>query len=173
MSRSLTPAGRMVIAGAFCLAAALATCTLIMTPSRFGFGADAMPPIPDPALTPGAIASSDPAVVCARQSYSRQHRQTTYAMKVAVYRRYGIVRAGRDFEVDHRVPLALGGADTLANLWPQEGWFSPSYHDKDRLETRVWLMVCRERTMTLTEGQALFLAPDWREGYRQLFGKFP
>jgi hypothetical protein len=56
-------------------------------------------------------------------------------MKKAAYAAYNVNMAGRDFEVDHRVPLCIGGADDQANLWPQLGFEHPSFHDKDRLET--------------------------------------
>jgi hypothetical protein len=67
------------------------------------------------------------------------------------------------FEMDHRVPLCIGGADIRENLWPQEGWEHPSYHDKDFLEEAVCRFVCLDRTMTLEEGQAIFLG-DWVVG---------
>src|SRR6266699_1110250 len=100
---------------------------------------------PDPERTPGLVASTDQADVCGRVdglTYSQRHRETTQEMKNAVYAAYGINKAGRDFEVDHRVPLCAGGADDEKNLWPQEGWQHPSFHDKDRLETFVCRAIC-------------------------------
>ena len=148
---------------------ALCLAILVMVPSRFGFAAE-LPMVPDDALTPGVVASSDPATVCAAKSYSKAHRATTAATKRAVYRSYGIAPAGRDFEIDHRLPLALGGADAIANLWPQQGWTHPSYHDKDRLEQRLWIMVCKHRAMPLATAQQMLLG-DWIQAYRQLFGQ--
>jgi len=137
--------------------------------------AEDLPVVPDPTLTPGVVASTDEAEVCGivdGKTYSQRHRKTTSAMKGEVFKRYGIQKAGREFEVDHRVELSLGGADELGNLWPEEGWQHPSFHDKDRLEARVWRMVCKEHSMSLADGQAIFLG-DWREGYQKVFGAAP
>jgi hypothetical protein len=128
---------------------------------------------PDDALTPGVVASTDPNDVCGvidGLSYSKRHRHTPQGLKEEVYAAYQVHREdreGRNFEIDHRVPLCLGGADVRENLWPQEGWQSPSYHDKDWLEETVCRMVCRERAMTLEQGQAIFLG-DWIAGYQQI-----
>jgi hypothetical protein len=107
-----------------------------------------------------------------RSIYSKRHRHTTAEEKQAAYDAYHVERAGRDFEVDHRVPLCLGGGDVEENLWPQEGSAHPSYHDKDRLEDRICEMVCRDHSMSLQDGQAIFLG-DWIAGYQQIFGQSP
>lgn len=137
--------------------------------------ADDLPIRPDPTLTPGVVASTDEAEICGivdGKTYSQRHRMTTAAMKAEVFKRYGIQKDGRSWEVDHRVELSLGGADDVRNLWPQEGWQHPSFHDKDRLEDRVWRMVCKEHSMSLAEGQAIFLG-DWIAGYQKIFGVAP
>jgi hypothetical protein len=105
-------------------------------------------------------------------TYSHRHRHTPTELKHEVYAAYRIVSDGRPFEIDHRVPLCIGGADLRENLWPQEGWQRPNFHDKDRLETEVCRMVCRDHSMTLPEGQAIFLG-DWVAGFRQVFGEDP
>ena len=130
---------------------------------------------PDNAVTPGVVGSVDSADVCGRvdgQTYSQRHRETTQKMKKEAYATYNVNKAGREFEVDHRVPLCIGGADDQANLWPQLGFEHPSFHDKDRLETRVCTAVCRARTMSLAEGQAIFLG-DWIAGFESVFGQPP
>jgi hypothetical protein len=137
--------------------------------------AENLPIIPDPSLTPGAVASTDPSDVCGLVvglTYSKRHRQTPAELKREIYAAYGMDRAGRDFEIDHRVPLCIGGADARENLWPQEGWEHPSYHDKDRLEAEVCRRVCRNHEISLPDGQAIFLG-DWIEGYQKIFGEDP
>ena len=137
--------------------------------------AEELPIQPDNSLTPGVVGSADFADVCGLvdgQTYSQRHRDTTQKMKNAAYVAYNVNKADREFEVDHRVPLCAGGADDQANLWPQLGFKHPSFHDKDRLETRVCRAVCRTRTMTLAEGQAIFLG-DWIAGFESVFGQPP
>ena len=81
-------------------------------------GRENAPVRPDPHLTPGAVATSDPAVFC-RPGYSRAVRHTSGRVKRDVYRGYNVDRRSGHYEVDHLVPLGLGGADVTANLWPE------------------------------------------------------
>ncbi len=136
-------------------------------------GSGLLPIVPDPVKTPGAIAATDQALVCATgdESYSRQHRRTSEVMKRAVEHDYNAVSCG---EIDHRIPLSLGGADTLANLWCQPGppavW---TYRMKDNLEDLVWRQTCHEHQLTLAQAQAIFLEPDWRIPYCAMIGGPP
>ena len=137
--------------------------------------AEELPVRPDNTLTPGVVGSASFADVCGLVrglTYSQRHRETTQKMKNDAYAAYNVNKAGRDFEVDHRVPLCAGGADDPANLWPQLGWQHPSFHDKDRLEARICRTVCRARDMTLQEGQAIFLG-DWIDGFERVYGQPP
>ncbi len=74
-------------------------------------------------------------------------------MKDAVLRAYGVPRPFRG-EIDHIVPLCLGGADAPTNLWPML-----DYKAKDVLEAATCRAVCQGR-MSVSEGQAIFLG-DW------------
>ena len=78
-------------------------------------GNDHADPIrPDPRLTPGAVATSDPGVFC-HAGYSRSVRHTSGRVKRQVYRAYGIDRRSGSCETDHLVPLAIGGSDEAAS----------------------------------------------------------
>ena len=60
--------------------------------------------------------------------------------------RYGL-RAGPhpDYEIDHLIPLCLGGSDDFSNLWPQpRRSIEPKWNAevKDRLERFMCDMVC-------------------------------
>ena len=137
-----------------------------------GFGGalaipDAAPQaVPNDQLTPGAVASQDIAAVCGfvgGLSYSKRHRATPYELKRSIRERDG---CGRNSEVDHRLPLALGGEDSEPNLWCQPGASTWTYHDKDRLEVYYWEQVCKHHAMPLAAAQAQFLAPsNWIERY--------
>ena len=144
---------------------------LALTPAL----ADNLPTRPDDARTPGAVSSTNRAEVCGMingRTYSQRHRQTSTALKSQAYAVYRVQKAGRDFEIDHRVPLCLGGADAIVNLWPQWGWEHPSYHDKDRLEAYLCRAVCRTRKVTLQDAQAIFLG-DWIAGFEQIYRQPP
>ena len=75
--------------------------------------------LPDPTMTPGAIdplATLD--VICNRTTKERRH--VSAATKADVLAAYNIPAAdSASYEIDHLIPLALGGANAAANLWPQ------------------------------------------------------
>jgi hypothetical protein len=125
------------------------------------------PLIPDPKLTPGVIGSTDPAEVCGAntdgETYSQAHRITPKSLKDKVYANYGVTPDGKSYEIDHRLPLALGGADVEANLWPQPWAGACGAHAKDRIEDRLWRAVCKDRSMSLADAQAILLGPYWKQ----------
>ena len=73
-----------------------------------------------------------------------------------------------DYEIDHLIPLCLGGADDVSNLWPQpRRTIEPEWNAeaKDRLEAKLCTMVCAG---TLEVGAAQeAIARDWVAAYRQ------
>lgn len=92
---------------------------LILATNISARAADDPPSLPDPIMTPGAV---DPAatrdVVCNGTTRGRRH--VTLAMKDAALAAYNIPKAERSYyEIYHLVPLAIGGANVVANLWPQ------------------------------------------------------
>lgn len=173
----LSRAGRMLIAWAVVIAAFIALALLFMVPSKYGFSSE-IRILPDPALTPGEIASTDEAEVCGRvdgETYERRTRAAlTEKLKREITVSYGQVpHQDGDHELDHRVPAALGGASTKRNVWwqPGRGHGTPwTFQIKDRLDTMAWRMVCVKHTMPLTAAQGLFLQADWRLPYCQLIG---
>src|SRR2546423_13525538 len=86
--------------------------------------------LPNPLVTPGEVRTTSKALVCRQKTKTVRH--TSAALKDSVYREYGF--SGRNHprgEIDHLVPLELGGADTRKNLWFQpDGQFQA----KDQLE---------------------------------------
>lgn len=131
-------------------------------------GGAAFSPVPNDTLTPGAVATSDHQAICGGE-YSRTHRRTGYELKEWVAREYGIDRHAGDWEIDHRIPLCLGGADTAANLWPQPGAGPLGYHEKDALEWRACRAVCAGK-LELSDAVGWFRG-DWRQAYQRILGR--
>jgi hypothetical protein len=131
-----------------------------------------LPLVPDDRLTPGVIATSDPNVVC-HPNYSKTVRHTSGALKHRIYQNYRIDPHSGRFEVDHRLPLSIGGADVEKNLWAESYSTEPwNASVKDRLEVFLLHEACYRHTMTLPEAQQLLLPPnDWRDIYRRFFGE--
>ena len=91
------------------------------------------------------------------------------ARRDEVLRRYGIAPGTHpDFEIDHLIPLCLGGSDDPSNLWPQprrtieETWNAEA---KDRLERLMCNMVCEGKIDIATAQQAF--ATDWIAAYQK------
>jgi hypothetical protein len=95
------------------------------------------PILPDPKLTP-----SDTFDVTARDvfgpGYARKVRAVPAWLKRQAYAENRITeyKTG-DYEVDHLIPLSLGGSNSIRNLWPQSTKTSPwnSYVKDAREET--------------------------------------
>lgn len=89
----------------------------------------------------------------------------TQGVKLKFLREASINRAEAvNFELDHFVPLALGGHPrSIDNLWLQR-WDGPwSALAKDRLERRLQVMVCAGR-LTLAEAR-MAIAKNWQAAY--------
>ena len=119
-------------------------------------------PLPNVQLTPGVVDPlADTHLICTTTTGAR--RNTSAATKAEVYREYGAVhKVAGDFEVDHLIPLELGGADVLKNLWPEP---APSFHLKDKLENRLHALVCAG-TVPLPVAQHA-ISTDWVAAYRK------
>ena len=86
--------------------------------------------VPDPNCTPGAYNPTITLDVLRDPNYRTsctRDKATKPAVKAQTYGWYGIEHpannqgANQVCELDHLVPLELGGADTLDNIWPQCG----------------------------------------------------
>ncbi|MFN8036159.1 MAG: phosphatase PAP2 family protein [Acidimicrobiia bacterium] len=119
---------------------------------------------PDPALTPGA---TDPRVTQATidrticvPGYTRTVRNVTAATKSRVYAAYGIRSHGPgEYEIDHLIPLELGGSNDVANLWPEPQTGPAGADTKDALENSLHRLVCSGRIALVRAQQAM--ARDW------------
>ena len=139
--------------------------------------------LPNPRMTPGAI---DPRVtqsnlretVCRPGGYTKSVRPPesyTEPLKRRMIAEYGYTdRRMYDYELDHLVPLTVGGAPSdPRNLWPEPhhvigGWGS---YAKDRLESRMHTLLCHGE-VTLEQARAAFV-PNWIEGYKRYVGATP
>jgi hypothetical protein len=129
---------------------------------------------PDRRCTPGAYSRRlTKAIICSAHFHTDVILRLPRSTKYRVEREYGLP-AGlfrRALEIDHVVPLRLGGSNNIANLFPEEYAFadrSPGYPAKDRLDKRLRELVCAGR-LRLRVAQRR-IAADWESLYRQVFG---
>ena len=126
--------------------------------------------LPDPRCTPGSI---DPGVtqadirstICKKgwTSTVRPRESQTERFKYDVaYPAYGTSRSERT-ELDHLVPLELGGSNDATNLWPE---YPPTPNPKDKVEDALNAAVC-EGHVSLTTAQDA-IAADWLTAEKKL-----
>ena len=126
--------------------------------------------LPDPRCTPGSI---DPAVtqadirstICKKgwTATVRPPESQTERFKYDVaYPAYGTPQSERT-ELDHLVPLELGGSNDATNLWPE---YPPTPNPKDKVENALNAAVCDGR-VKLAAAQAA-IAADWLTAEKKL-----
>jgi hypothetical protein len=113
---------------------------------------------PNPDLTPGVIAVTDTDVVCSGPK--RSTVVVSPADQAAVFAGYGIpiTQLNKRYQIDFLVPLQLGGAATIANMWPASVR-GIGYHEKQQTNFRLRSKVCRGQ-MPLDQAQHLMIQ-DW------------
>lgn len=99
--------------------------------------------LPDHRYTPGKVALTDSSQVCHILTSTERH--TRESLKEHIRQEYGgkpHPRTGTE-EVDHLIPLTIGGADDSLNLWMQPAEPRPGFHEKDVLEMAAHHAVCK------------------------------
>jgi len=78
----------------------------------------------------------------------------------------GDLEPGTAYEIDHLIPLSIGGSDDDANLWPEpRRMIEPEWsaERKDELEMRLHALVCAGR-IEIVDAQEV-IAEDWTEAW--------
>ena len=122
--------------------------------------------IPRRDLTPGATRAIDRQRACA---LADNVPDIPDVLKRQVLRAYGINEASANhYEIDFLITPALGGSESLRNLWP-EPYFHTSWnaHVKDALEDHFHAMVCSGQ-MDLPTAQRE-IAHNWVAAYQKHF----
>ena len=125
--------------------------------------------LPDKNLTGGSVRTGDRAAACGHAKESRGPVRA--ARRDEILRRYGLPPGTHpDYEIDHLIPLCLGGSDARSNLWPQsrrsmeKTWNAEA---KDRLERLMCNMVCDGQVNIATVQQAF--ATNWIAAYQTYY----
>jgi hypothetical protein len=125
-------------------------------------------PYPDHACTPGAVfAEATPGIICV-SGYSRSVRNVSVSTKKKLYAAYGLSypEPRGNYELDHLIPLELGGSNEPANLFPEAAEPAPGFHEKDLVENYLHQEVCAQR-LELHAAQVA-IADDWLAVYNAL-----
>jgi hypothetical protein len=126
--------------------------------------------LPDANSTEGSIRTSEREKVCDHQNH-RGH--ITDERRDEVLLRYGLPPGQHpDYEIDHLIPLCLGGSDDFTNLWPQpRRSIEPRWNAeaKDRLERKLCEMACSG--MVDIAAAQKEIAADWIAAYQKYYGE--
>ena len=128
--------------------------------------------LPDLFFTPGEADNSlTMEVLCTPGFSPSKLRNVPTARRRAIYKVYGMqpLTPPCPCEVDHLIPLGIGGSNRPRNLWPQPELTRPwNSKMKDQLEIRLRSEVCGGK-IELTAAQRE-IATDWTAAYVKRFG---
>lgn len=130
--------------------------------------------LPDRRCSPGAYYSKLGAgVICSAGFHTSTIRNVPESEKHQVEIEYGMTPRsyGHTIEIDHIVPLEIGGSNDIANLFPEPGSGTAGYRVKDRLENRLHDLVCAGALALRTAQRAI--AADWETLYLEIFRANP
>src|SRR5271166_2993485 len=115
---------------------------------------------PNSSLTPGAVLTTDASTICV-PGYAASVRDVSTATKKQVYAEYGVSypQALGAYEVDHFIPLEIGGSNDIKNLWLEPASPAPGFHQKDQFENFEHGQVC-DGTISAAEAQHRMVS-DW------------
>lgn len=125
--------------------------------------------VPPEALNPDVRQETIHQTICVPGYTATVRPSTTYTngVKAKLLRETGRPpAAASDFELDHRVPLALGGHPRNLNnleLQPWEG--EDGAKKKDRLERKLQVLVCGGKVNLQAAQHTMYF--DWQAAYRE------
>lgn len=121
--------------------------------------------MPDAKLTPGDVLTTSANVICV-SGYAKRTRDVNSRTKDDVYAEYHIATHGPgEYEVDHLIPLGIGGSNDIKNLWPQPTEPRPGRLEKDTLEDELHRRICDHSLDVGTVQREI--ATDWVAAYRK------
>jgi hypothetical protein len=123
---------------------------------------------PNPVLTPGVTNPTETTGRICKRGHTRYIRHVTVEEKAKVFAEYGLDKHTDRFEIDHLIPLELGGSNNIRNLWPQSYTTQPwNARKKDALENRLHRLVCAGK-IPLNKAQKE-ISEDWIKAYKRYF----
>jgi hypothetical protein len=121
--------------------------------------------LPSSMLTPGDARKVTREQICA-PDYAASLKPTKDSVIEEAFSRYGL-RDGKSSSavLDHLIPVALGGTDSVENLWPEPAKGDWNASQKDALEQKLLGLVC-DGSMTVKQAQAA-IKKNWTLAYAQ------
>lgn len=124
--------------------------------------------LPDRACTPGSVFADATTTKICVSGYSKTVRSVSTKLRKQLFAAYGIAYppASGAYELDHLIPLALGGDNSPGNLFPEAAEPKPGFREKDVVEVYLQEQVCAGH-IDLAAAQKQ-IAADWTAVYNAL-----
>lgn len=124
--------------------------------------------LPDHECTPGAIFENATVDQICVPGYTKTVRNVSTKLRKEVYAEYGVTypQPRGAYEVDHLIPLAIGGSNDIANLFLEPAKPAPGFHEKDIVEIYLQQEICAHRVALSVAQQQI--ANDWVKIYNNL-----
>jgi hypothetical protein len=121
--------------------------------------------LPNPNLTPGAALKLTKDDLCG-PNRKETHGSLSISVKRKVFEAYKIrTEATTPHNIDHLIPVSLGGSNEIENLWPQPLSGEWSYNQKNQIERRLHKLVCTGQLDLETAQRAI--STDWVSAYKK------
>lgn len=124
--------------------------------------------LPNSKLTPGDTLALSADDLC-NPGRADLEDNLSVTVKRQVLDRYGIGIHQTGYNIDHLIPLRLGGSNAVKNLWPQPISGQWNHNRKNQLERRLFKLVCNGSLDLKTAQQAI--ATDWVSAYKKYIGE--
>lgn len=124
--------------------------------------------LPDPECTPGSVFPGATIEKICVSGYTKTVRKVSTSLKKKIYRTYGVEypQPFGSHEADHFIPLALGGDNDIANLFPEPADPRPGFKEKDLVESYLYEKVCGGEIALSAAQRAI--SENWVEVYNSL-----
>jgi anti-sigma factor RsiW len=123
--------------------------------------------LPRRTLTPGSARAVQVADLCSSQDLDNDP-PVSPSLEQAVFEEYGVPASSKkDYELDYLITPALGGVDSIQNLWPQPYSSTWNARVKDQLEDHLHQLVCQGKIQLATAQSDI--ASNWITAYKRYF----
>jgi hypothetical protein len=123
--------------------------------------------LPNNNYTPGKTERVDVKQLCAA-NVDASAKPVSDWQKNTTLERYGVRPENFNGELEHLVPVSLGGTNDPDNLYPFHAQGEYTLEAKQRLATKLHDLVC-DGKISLKQAQDVF-KKDWTRGYKQYLG---
>jgi hypothetical protein len=140
----------------------------LILPNYIGFRILGEEKYPDTNKTPGTVYENITEKDVCDPGYSKRIRNVPILQKKSIYRSYNVKfpQPSGAYEVDHFIPLSIGGSNDDKNLWPEPAVPIPGFREKDKVEYYLYSEICAGRISIKAAQESI--RTDWYKVYQNI-----